>query len=332
MYKTFFCALSFLLLSNSSIAQKKATPIDSTEYYNDLFNELDNFLDSLTAPRTFFIVNATVANNYFNFTNTSSTLMAVDRKMSLTPSLGYYHKSGLGLSASTVIANDGDKWNAFQYLISGSYDYLKNKDFFTGASLTHYFTKDSLSFYTSPLENEASVYFTYKKAWVKPSITAIYGWGSKTAYEQQEKMIKLLRKRTNAGYTVVETVEKVNDFTVSASVRHDFYWLDKLGPRTSLRFTPLLVFTSGTQRFGFNQTSNSYLLPQKSSNNILYNTENVQLDSRHGFQPLSVTAFLKSEASWDKFYVQPQIGFDYYLPAKQNNFTTAFAVSVGATF
>lgn len=332
MYKNFLCALSILLLSSNSIAQKKSTVIDSTDYYNDLFNELDAFLDSLTAPRTFFIASATVTNNYFNFANTGNTLMEVDRKLSLTPSLGFYHKSGLGLSASTIIANDGDKWNAFQYVVSGSYDYLKNMAFLTGASITHFFTKDSLPFYASPLENEASIYFTYKRAWVKPSITATYGWGSRTAYEEQEDKIKILRKRTNAGYTVVETIEHVNDFTVSASLRHDFYWLDKIGPRTTLRFTPLLVFTSGTQRFGFNQTSNSYLLPQKTGNNILYNTENVQLDSRQGFQPLSLTAFLKSEASWNKFYIQPQIGFDYYLPAKQNNFTTAFALSVGTVF
>lgn len=331
MRKIFLCALWCLLLS-SSFAQKKNTVVDSADYYNDLFNELDDFLDSLTAPRTFIIANVSLTNNYFNFTNQANTVIEANRKLSLAPSLGYYHKSGLGLNASAIITNDGDKLNPFQYAFSGSYDYLKSLSFLTGVSLTHFFTKDSLPFYTSPLENEASVYFTYKKHWIKPSITASYGWGSRTAYVERQDKIYILRKKKNAGYTIVETEEKVNDFTLTASVRHDFLWLDKIGPKTILRFTPQLSFTSGTQRFGFNQTSSSYVLPRKTGDNLLYYSENVQLDSKERFQPLSITAFLKSEASWGRVYIQPQIGFDYYLPAKENNFTTAFNLNVGTTF
>ena len=332
MYKIPLFAFCFLLLSSRGFAQKKSAAEDSTAYYNDLFNELDDFLDSLTAPRTFIVANISLTNNYFNFTNKSNTTVETNRRISLAPSLGYYHKTGLGLNASAIITHDGDKWNAFQYAVSGSYDYLRNLAFLTGISLTHFFTKDSLPFYTSPLENEASVYFTYKKTWIKPSITASYGWGSRTAFEERQEKIYILRKKKNAGYTIVETEEKVNDFTLTASMRHDFLWLDKIGPRTVLRFTPQLSFTSGTQRFGFNQTSSSYVLPRKLGSNLLYNTENVQLDSKEKFQPLSITAFLKSEASWGRLYVQPQIGFDYYLPAKENNFTTAFTLNVGATF
>ena len=332
MYKISLFALCFLLLFSSGFAQNKSTTIDSADYYNELFNELDNFLDSLTAPRTFIVANVGVTNNFFNFTNKANTSIEVNRKISLAPSLGYYHKTGIGLNASAIITHDGDKWNAFQYAVTGSFDYLKNLAFLTGVSLTHFFTKDSLPFYTSPLENEAAVYFTYKRSWIKPSITASYGWGSRTAYEERQENINILRKRNNAGYTVVETEERVNDFTLTASLRHDFLWLDKVGSRSLLRFTPQLSFTSGTQRFGFNQISSSYVLPRKTGSNLLYNTENVQLDSRDRFQPLSITAFLKSEASWGRVYIQPQVGFNYYLPAKENNFTTAFNVNVGATF
>jgi hypothetical protein len=320
------------MLSTISNAQKKSTLTDSTAYYNDLFNELDDFLDSITAPRTFWIGNVNISNSYLNFTDRSNVDVMANRKLNLTPSLGYYHKSGLGLNASALVVHDGEKLNAFQFAAGGSYDYLRNTAFLTGVSFTHFFTKDSLPFYTSPLENEGAFYFTYKRSWIKPSITASYGWGSRTAYEEREEKIKILRKKNNAGYTIIETEEKVNDFTIAASLRHDFFWMDKIGPKTTLRFTPQFTFTSGTQRFGFNQTSNSYVLPRKTGTNLLYNTENVQLDSKDKFKPLSITAFFKSEASWNNFYIQPQIGFDYYLPAKENNFTTAIAINVGASF
>src|SRR5687768_2689405 len=113
MYKTFLCALFVLVLSSTSSAQKKSTITDSTEYYNDLFNELDDFLDSITTPQNFLVANISFTNNYFNFTNNSNIDIEANRKLSLTPSIGYYHKTGFGLNAATVITHDGDKWNAF---------------------------------------------------------------------------------------------------------------------------------------------------------------------------------------------------------------------------
>jgi hypothetical protein len=332
MLKRIFYSAFLLVITVNSFAQQKKPVIDSTDYYNDLFNELDNFLDSLTAPRTFFLANIGFTNSNFNYTTRNNTAIEGDRKLNITPSLGFYHKSGLGLNASASITHDGDQLNPFQYLLTGSYDYLKDMKFITGLSYTRFFTKDSLPFYTSPLQNEAAAYFTYKKAWLKPSLTATYGWGSRTAYEERKETIKILRGPNQTSYTTIATKENVSDFTLAASLRHDFYWLDKLGAKSSLRFTPQLTFTSGTQRFGFNQTSNSYILPRKTATNILYNSDNVTLDDQSRFQPLSLTAFFKSEVSWGKFYVQPQVGLDYYFPAKQNNFSTAFTLNVGAMF
>lgn len=325
--RALYCTIVMLITVNS-FAQQKKVIIDSTDYYNDLFNELDSFLDSLTAPRTFFIANIGFSNSNFNFTTKNNTAVEDNRKLNLTPSFGFYHKSGLGLNASAAITHDG-RLNPFQFLFTGSYDYLKNIQFITGLSYTRVFTKDSLPFYTSPLQNEAAAYFTYKKAWLKPSLTATYGWGSRTAYEERKETINILRGPNRTGYTIIETEENVSDFSLALSLRHDFYWLDKLGPKSSLRFTPQLTFTSGTQKFGFNQTSNSYILPRKTSTNVLYNSDNIALDDHNRFQPLSITAFLKSEVSWGRFYMQPQIGFDYYLPAKQKNFSTALTLNIG---
>lgn len=40
---------------------------------------------------------------------------------------------------------------------------------------------------------------------------------------------------------------KISDFSIMATLRHDFYWLDVLTFKDHIRFTPQISFTSGTQ-------------------------------------------------------------------------------------
>lgn len=134
------------------------------------------------------------------------------------------------------------------------------------------------------------------------------------------------------GYTRINTRESVNDLNLITSVRHDFYWLDVLGKRDYIRVTPQLVFTSGTQKFGFNQTSSTYATVPRSGANVLYNTDQVFLDDRLRFQPLSLSTYLKAEYARGKFFLQPQLVLDYYFPATQKNFTTAIVMNAGVIF
>jgi hypothetical protein len=189
-----------------------------------------------------------------------------------------------------------------------------------------------LDFYTSPLKNELYGYFTYRKLWFKPSIAASYGWGSTESYEEREEYIKIKRLR-GTGYTRINTKESVKDLNVVVSIRHDFYWLDVLSKKDFFRLTPQVSFTSGTQSFGFNQTStstyNSLGIVRK---NEWQNSENTQLDDRLNFQPLSLAAMIKSEFSIGKFFVQPLFLVNYYFPAPEKNLSTAFTVNTGLIF
>lgn len=323
-----------LLLANAAIAQKpaKQQPAIDTSFtdYDILFNELDALLDSLTAPRNFALFNIGIGNSYFDYESKSSYLLQTQKKLTYTPTLAFFSKTGLGISGTAIILHDGQKINPYQFYVTGSYDYLDNNRLITGIALTHFFTKDSLPFYTSPLKNEAYFYFTYKKFWLKPSVAVSYGWGSRTSYNERQDFITSLRLSLN-GYTRINTRESINDFNLITSVRHDFYWLDVLGKGDYIRLTPQLVFTSGTQRFGFNQTSNSYVI-LRAGPNILYNSDKVYLDDQTYFQPLSLLSALKAEYSKGKFFFQPQIVFDYYFPAKEKKFGSAFIINGGVIF
>ncbi len=305
--------------------------IDTTIDYDELFRDFDAFMDSILSPRSFLLISASVTKGYYNFLNKTNLSIDASKRLTYSPTIGYYHKGGLGITGTGYMANDETSMNLYQFAISPSYDYLQNRNMATGISYTKFFTKDSLPFYTTPIQNEVSAYFTYRSWWVKPMIAFSYGWGSRTDYTERETSIQDLRLRRR-GFTYVNTEETVSDFSIMTSLRHDFYWLDVLGKKDHIRFTPQVSFTSGTQKFGFNQSSGTYVTNLRTANNVLFNSENVYLDDELKFQPLSLSLFLRGEYSIGKFFVQPQLLFDYYFPATTNNFNTLFSFNAGFIF
>jgi hypothetical protein len=317
-----------------TIIAPQQTAVSDTDIinYDDWFRDLDEFLDSLLMPHSYFLGSLSLSKGYYNFTSKSSPLLRTTEKFTYLPTAGYYHKSGLGLTAVGYIVNDEAQLNLYQLSVSSSFDYLKNRKFATGLAYTRYFTKDSLPFYTSPLQNELYAYFSYRGWWIRPLLSTSYGWGSRSEYQKRESQVQSLRL-ARRGYTVVNSTESVNDFTVTASVRKDFYWLNVFGHRDHIRLTPQMAFTSGTQKFGFNQTSTTmYGQSPQAANSVLYHSESVYLDDQLEFQPLSFTFYLRTEYSLRKFFIQPQVVLDYYFPAETGNFSTVFSINLGFIF
>ncbi len=305
--------------------------IDTTLDYSELFQDFDAFMDSILSPHSYFLFSVSANKGYYNFEDKSNFDITTSKKLTLSPLLGYYNKSGWGLTGTGYILSNGSARTWYQTALSASYDYLQNKDFATGASYTRFFTKDSLDFYTTPLQNEVYAYFAYRKWWLRPMVALSYGWGGRNDYQEREALIQDLRLRRR-GFTYINTRETISDFSVLLSVRHDFYWLDVLKYKDHIRFTPQLSFTSGTQKFGFNQSSSTYATSIRTGNNVLYNADNVSLDDELKFQPLSLTLFLRAEYALGKFFVQPQLALDYYFPATDKHFNSLFAITAGLIF
>jgi len=332
MLRTFFLTILLLISTFFCSAQKGLDSLSSDinlADYDALFSELDDLLDSLSKPRSLAVFNLAVGQSYLNFDKQTAASES-NKRLIYTPSLGYFHKSGLGLNLGTSFINDGTKFGPFQHVITGSYDYQKKKQFITGITYSRFVTKKDLPFYTSPLKNELYGYFTYRHHWLKPSVGVSYGWGSRESFEEVREKIKNI-KAARRGFIRINTVEKVNDLNLITSVRHDFYFMRALGS-DRIRFTPQLSFVSGSQRFGFNQTSNSYATVRKTGRSILYNSENVIFDDQFKFQPISLTGFLKTEYTKGKLYLQPQLMLDYYFPASEDKFSAIFSLNLGAWF
>ncbi|MEO7922185.1 MAG: hypothetical protein ABIR30_00755 [Chitinophagaceae bacterium] len=342
MMKKITILLAFTLLVAAARAQttpadtmvpptKDVLVLDTTLNYDELFQDFDAFMDSILSPHSYFLASLSMGKGYYNFESKTNSQVTTSKKLTYSPTLGYYHKNGLGISGTGYLVDDEVNMNFYQFALTPSYDYLGDKRLATGISYTKFFTRDSLPFYTTPLQNELYAYFTYRKWWVRPMITLSYGWGSRTDYMQREDLILDLRLRRR-GFTYINTKESISDLSLTTSLRHDFYWLDILTFRDHIRFTPQVAFTSGTQKFGFNQSSSTYATLIRNNSNVLYSTENVYLDDQLKFQPLSLTLFLRGEYTIGNFFVQPQFTLDYYFPATSNNFNSLFSVNLGCIF
>ncbi|MEI9808075.1 MAG: hypothetical protein WDO16_09480 [Bacteroidota bacterium] len=183
-----------------------------------------------------------------------------------------------------------------------------------------------MSFYVSPLQNEINGYFLWRKSWLQPGIAVNYGWGSRTEYKKRLLFIQRLRRRA---LFVTTKEESITDLSLTASIKHNFYWRNIFSEKDYIKLTPQVSFSGGTQKFGFNQSTGTYGITRL---NILYNNGGVNLDDELKFQPLSLTLYLRSEYSVGKFFIQPQLLFDYYFPAEDKNFTTLFSVNAGFMF
>ena len=342
MIKKCYIILAFTLIGVAALSQSNTSDttimptdnsflIDTTIDYGELFQDFEAFMDSILSPQSYFLATISLGKSFYNFeskTNSSTTPL---QKFTWSPMVGYYHKSGLGINATGYIVDDGVNKNLYQSSISPSFDYLKNKAIAAGISYTRFFTKDSLPFYTTPLKNELYGYFTYRKSWIRPTVAVSYGWGSRSDYSEREVQLIDLRLRRR-GYTYINTEESISDFSLITSIRHDFYWLDVLTYKDHIRFTPQLSFTSGTQKFGFNQKSNTYVNVLRNNSSVLYSSDNVYLDDELKFQPLALTMNFRGEYSMGKFFIQPQFVLDYYFPATTDNFSSFFSINVGFMF
>ncbi len=317
--------------ADSVIAPSKEIIANDTIDYDLLFQDFDAFMDSILTPNSYFLASLSMSKGYYNFESKSSALIETSKRLTYSPTLGYYNKSGFGITTTGYIVNDKLNMNFYQFSMTPSFDYLANKNIATGISFTKFFTKDSLPFYTTPLQNELYAYFTFRKWWIKPSIAASYGWGSRTDYQKRESVIQDLRLRRR-GFTYINTEESIRDFSVITSIRHDFYWLDVFTFNDHIRLTPQLALTSGTQNFGFNQSASTYATVIRTGSNVLYSTEDVYLDDQIKFQPQSLSLYLRTEYSIGKFFIQPQLTLDYYFPATTKPFSSLFSITAGLMF
>ena len=228
-------------------------------------------------------------------------VLVVERKLMLSPSAGYMHKTGFGVSA-TGYAVAEQKLNFYQAALTPSYDFIRRGKFSTGIAFTKYFTKEDLSFYTTPICNEISAYFTYRNFFVQPAVSLAYGWGSRTDYEEHKVEVFLLRRFRDRNVIIIENEESCSR-SVAACIPAARLQLQKRVPL----WRPVLYY-AGRSYFGrLPKTSDSIRRSQatlKRLNNFL--PGNQYIKEKTSFDSQSASFVLRADYSLNRFFFQSQ--------------------------
>ncbi len=333
----FACLLTVLAaLGSTPCARGQNVTVDSLlssyerKSLDSLAKDLNDFLDFYYKEKSFFSVSLTAANGYYDFNTNKSAYLQASGHLAISPSVSYYHRSGFGLSASGFGLDNHRSLDFYQLALSPSYAYLKSNVVSAGFGYTHYFTKNSLPFYTTPLNNEWYGWFTVKKWWLEPSVAFGYALGSQKQYSLRLAEIDAQQAfRLHGDFGQPTTSHAVRDYALSLSLKHDFLLMHALSQDGCLMISPMLIVGSGTQNFGFNTT---YALDPHVINNFMLGSESNSA-TMNSFELRSWTFILTGDYSIHQFFLQPQLILDNYLAdTNEKRFQFITAISAGLNF
>jgi len=130
-------------------------------------------------PISYASVELGIGNRLFSLRNNRiNSKQSITKTIVYTPSINYYHKTGLYVSAGANLLRDStNKFGTNQYSLTGGYSLVGNKHWNVGISFSKYFVKNTYSPYSSPIQNDLYLSLGYKKLWLQPSIAFGYSSG-----------------------------------------------------------------------------------------------------------------------------------------------------------
>ncbi len=272
------------------------------------FDPLLRSLDSLQKPVSYGLVSLTFGNKLFSNRNNQVNVLQEGNKFVVTPSLGYYHKSGIGLNVAANLFSENSKTAFYQYSITPSYDYLTNENFDAGLSYTRYFVKEEYSLSISPIQHDVYGYFNLRNNWVVPGLSFGYAAG---------KFTERIKVDTTIGLVTIHFTDtirtSIKSFSLSGSLDHTFKWFDVLSANDAVMFKPQFLITAGTNTY--NETHRGATIFQNLStrrkNRI--NRFNEQSENS-GMKLQSISLALTAGYMVKNFNIRPNFYLDYYLP------------------
>ena len=326
MQKLFlFGILLFLVSSARSQGHTTDTIPDNGFDSTEVLKELMALLDSAKTPASYFSVEAGVGNRLFSIHN--NRLNARQSSISTlvyTPSSGYFHKSGLSLSAGAYLLNEKDNgFGASQYSLMPAYSLLNNDAVGFSFSYTHLFVKDYFSPYASPIQNDFYTAFSYKKSWIKPGIAAGYSTGIYKQVIEKDTTIGLIRRRLYDS-----TTNNLRSFSMMLSASHDFEWEHIFSSNDGFLFTPSVILNFGSYNINVTHKTNA----PNFVNNLIKRGRLPKLITSN-FRAESAGINLNCNYSIGNFSFSPQLYLDYYLQETDSDkFTQSFNFSAGYIF
>ena len=265
-----------------------------------------------------------IGNGSFSSHNLAANATGVTNQLIFTPALFYHHKSGFGIGISPFITKDSSKMAVYQTGITASYDY-EGEEVNTGISYTRYLTDTKKYNSFSLYQNDIFAYIKKASGIIQPGISIGYANGnykdiSLVTFTPQPPLPpipRLVRDSTN---------NKASYFSLSASAEHDFSFYTLFDKNDELDVVPSFFVNAGSDKNTTTHTNRLYDRIRALSNRKKV-TEN------NKFQLQSVGFSLDLTYTIGKFYFQPNIYLDYYLPSTTaTRVSSIFSIVAGISF
>ncbi len=331
MYRAFLFWLFIVLLFSKSYAQ--VTPSD--KHIMDSLIKNDEFikmLDKMDDVESYFRINVGIGNRLFSGNNKAVQNLGTKDQLVFTPSLGYFHKSGLSLSFASYLLSENSKLNFYQYALSPSYSYSKGKVADALISYIHYFKESRYNASAYPFDDEVYANLLFKKLFIKPGFSAGYSTGNYIETVHIDTIVTILNRPRHIKYEDTATT-KISSFSLSLSIEHDFTFYKLFAKKDGLRFTPQLSIISGINNYTVSHKSSTQLYNLYTKRRLKKLRRFKSSNDKGKYEIQSAGLDLDLNYSIGKFYVEPELYLDYYLPKTDSKaFTQIFNFNIGITF
>ncbi len=316
MYKLAIIFSFLILFSLNCSAQEKPQVTDSTKL---LVDSIQAMVDSVVAllkseglydKSSYAQVGVGAGNSLFSVHNNSLNAKQGSSTAVFMPSAGYYHKSGISLSAIGYLLKEKKMFGVNQYSVTPAYETGPDKKIDLLVSYTHYFIKNEYSNYSSPIQNDFYVSAIFKKPLIQPGLAFGYSFGEFKDVRRLDTTIAGIQKHFYDSAT-----SKLNTTSLIVSVQHEFDWYSVFTKDDGIIFSPAVMLNFGQDNTTTNHNTNIGLgtIIGKRLNKLL--TKRAARLQSTSFQAESVGLDLGMQYAVGIFSVEPHAYFDYYIPS-----------------
>jgi hypothetical protein len=325
MQKLYF--LLFVLVANCTVVIAQSEPLSAKDKaLLDSMMENDEFLKLMKGgkKRNTLDIEIGIGNRAFSSENQAVNATSILDQLIFTPSVVYNTKSGFGFGITGFATSDSlGNLQLYQTGLSAVYEYY-GKEIFAGLSYTRYLSDVKKYNNKSLYQNDIYGYIKKARGIIQPGIAMGYANGN---YKEVSVASFVLNRPLNPrGDTTIigkdSTDNKTSYFSLSGSIDHDFSFYKLFSKGDELDFTPSLIINFGSDKNTQTHTNKLFNRP------ALSKRKRVEFSNK--FQLQSVAASFDFTYSVGKFYLQPNLYLDYYLPeTTAKRLSTIFSVTAG---
>ena len=325
--------ICFLFIISFAEAQKDSLNKEDKRLLDSMFKN-DEFIKlMIKKDKNYLDVSIGFGNGAFSEHNNAANATGVDKKLIYTPAVNYRLKNGLSFGVAAFITGDStNKPEIYQTGLTAAYEYY-GKIVYAAVSYTRYLSNQNKYNSKSIYQNDLYANIKLAKGILQPGISLGYADGKykELNYVSFKKTIHLPNPPPNGRDSIIiingkdSTDNKTSYFSVAATVGHDFAFYNVFSKKDELDFIPTLMLNMGSDKLTQTHTNTRFDRPAFSSRK--------KSDYRNNFQVQSVAASFDFTYMVKKFFIQPILYLDYYLPeTTENRFSAIFSVNAGFSF